>query len=958
MPMEFTGRAKGLPSGQVHDLVQDKAGIFWLAGPNGLSRYDGSIIRTLTRKDGLSTHGTRSVAVSTDGDVWVGSDAGLDIVGVDGKIHKLSENWGHGFVECLEAAPDGSMWIGTANGLLLWSEKEGLRAVSDARLLSGMIYSLLLDTEGTLWVAGANAGLLCYTDKEWRHPENNGWETIGNIRALGLGKGTVYAGGDNGLVTLKKDIGDHGIVPIDLDPVTAILEIEDELWVGICGELRIYKEKEGEWLLDQVVLKNSLVNSLRKDSIGNIWCATDTNGLIKISALRKAIIQPALSQQNAILSIRKASNETFLIGGEQQSYRISFKDGMGMQSLPMLNGSKVWDLIEDTQGTLWAATHKGLFKRPDNSKFEFVNGNIPALSSPGRVLHERKNAIWYGTLSGLLKIENGEARQIKGDNGKSLGYVYTISEDRTGRLWVGTLGNGLWAESEGRLKQINSGDLSQTGNVYAIAAHGDGGLAVAQDNKIIFISVKEEAKIITESEHPVSAWALKWLGDKSLLAGSSTGLSEYDILSGQITRHVDTVIEPENWEFTTSRSLFIDDTDNRLICGLSGGLAIIDQTRLDEFLSLPEIKLDSVKWSNTEALRHGNHYSVQTGKWTMEADVYTAWFIDENSLKYRFRLVGFDNLWSQPSSNASVHYNSLPPGNYSLEAQAYTPLFGWGQAEKVMDIRVDSPWWARGIFSLPYAAADAFFGLVESRRRNNELLERNMELEFYVKERTQEIEEANRNLQELNAKLQQISSMDSLTGIANRRYFDEVFDRELERARRSESPISLILADVDYFKAYNDKYGHQQGDKCLKAVALAMGMSLRESGDLVARYGGEEFIIVLPYTSTEEALATAERLRNTVESLRIPHCDSPTNDFVTISLGIASGNFSRKNSISDIKQAKDELIAAADKSLYRAKAKGRNRAETDEEIFRIGETHAGLSAIPKEPRNETIKHGM
>lgn len=173
---------------------------------------------------------------------------------------------------------------------------------------------------------------------------------------------------------------------------------------------------------------------------------------------------------------------------------------------------------------------------------------------------------------------------------------------------------------------------------------------------------------------------------------------------------------------------------------------------------------------------------------------------------------------------------------------------------------------------------------------------------------------------ELEVRLRELSATDGLTHIANRRAFDEALLREWERALRSGGPLSVIMADIDFFKRYNDQYGHVAGDACLQQVAAALKAGVRQGGDLVARYGGEEFAVVLPGADEDAARAVAEALRQRVQALALPHDGNPATGVVTISLGVATCAPVRG-------REPTALVEAADRQLYRAKEGGRNRVE-------------------------------
>jgi diguanylate cyclase (GGDEF)-like protein len=211
-------------------------------------------------------------------------------------------------------------------------------------------------------------------------------------------------------------------------------------------------------------------------------------------------------------------------------------------------------------------------------------------------------------------------------------------------------------------------------------------------------------------------------------------------------------------------------------------------------------------------------------------------------------------------------------------------------------------------------------GLMFSRRLGHELAEQgrlrkeiaaaNVLLEEKVRARTVELEQA-------NDKLAELSITDGLTGLANRRRFDEALSSEWQRARRQGLPLALAMIDVDEFKAYNDHFGHQAGDECLRRISAILFGGVHRSGELIARYGGEEFVVILPGISLRETMALAESLRLAVEEARLPHTAGSLRGVVTVSIGVAVR-------IPQAGDSAEELLRNADGAMYAAKRQGRN----------------------------------
>jgi diguanylate cyclase (GGDEF)-like protein len=179
-------------------------------------------------------------------------------------------------------------------------------------------------------------------------------------------------------------------------------------------------------------------------------------------------------------------------------------------------------------------------------------------------------------------------------------------------------------------------------------------------------------------------------------------------------------------------------------------------------------------------------------------------------------------------------------------------------------------------------------------------------------------QQAKLELESANRELQRLASIDGLTKIANRRCFDKILESEWRRMTRDKQPLSLILCDIDFFKLYNDTYGHQGGDECLKAVAEILARNARRGGDVAARYGGEEFAVILPRTDARGAMRVAELIHSDLKAKAIRHAGSNVSKFVTISIGVAIA-------VSDTELSIEGLIGNADRALYQAKLEGRDR---------------------------------
>ncbi len=274
--------------------------------------------------------------------------------------------------------------------------------------------------------------------------------------------------------------------------------------------------------------------------------------------------------------------------------------------------------------------------------------------------------------------------------------------------------------------------------------------------------------------------------------------------------------------------------------------------------------------------------------------------------------------------------NGDSPGEVPVVKGSFRYMFDWRELERwgikeshlpadsIIRFRKVSFWEAYKWYFILYLLVVAACGLGYLRYRTRSFEKELKKQEDIKKTLEEKVKERTADLEKANTKLERLSNVDGLTSLFNRRYFDSVLAKEWKRHSRNNLPLSLIMCDIDYFKKFNDTYGHQAGDDCLKMVAKAIKMEVKRPSDIAARYGGEEFVLLLPDTESNGALVIADHIGGAVENLNIRHSASLIKSIVSLSFGVATINPDPTHDSSD-------LILAADKALYLSKNSGRDR---------------------------------
>jgi diguanylate cyclase (GGDEF)-like protein len=375
------------------------------------------------------------------------------------------------------------------------------------------------------------------------------------------------------------------------------------------------------------------------------------------------------------------------------------------------------------------------------------------------------------------------------------------------------------------------------------------------------------------------------------------------------------VWDGNHWShFDTSDGLIWEDCDQggfavgpdgSVWIGTSGGISHY-RPNADGTRSAPAVVFTTVRMGAQDILGEKSP-SFPAASGTLVAKFAAPNAVRDSSIAFRYRLDDA-SPWTE-TNQRQMEFVRLAPGNYRLEVQVRDRMGVWSAEAARFPFLIETPWYRRPWFIallvlLPFFGVSAVFRLRTVAARSREA-----KLQELVDEKTSDLRQANEELTRL-------STLDPLTGLANRRRFDEALKLECARVTRADSPLSLILVDVDHFKALNDSAGHQKGDEYLVIVAREIARVGRRTIDLAARIGGEEFALLLPATNAAEAARIAELLRIEIEELRLPHPALPSS-CLTVSAGVATATTEQLCST-------EELVAAADRALYKAKSLGRN----------------------------------
>ncbi len=925
---------QGLPMNTVQTLFQTRDGYLWVGTGGGLARFDGSRFVAFESSVGtvLASRPVFGFMEDAQGALWIGHSWGATRYR-QGRFelafaHELTEGRR---VWAFAQGSDGAVWAATENGLVRWQDGAAKVFKQADGLPTNRLRTLAFDKDGTLWIGTTGGGLVSMSAGRFTvlNP-TNGFPHLEVRHVLADPAGGIWAAtAGAGLVRVDRgQIRTYTVADgLPTDQLTTLARDQGgALWIGTWGA-GVSRMSDGRFSSVNAAagLEGDHVWSVHVDREGSVWVGTWHGGLNRL-ANRAFIVfgkPEGLSHDNvrSVLHARDRTSWVSTAGGgvnrveEDRITAITRNDGLSsdessslyedhdgavwiasytggvsrwhagrLQNFGIADGLPNVDvrvLHRDRSGVLWAGTASGL-ARFDGRVFTPVRDPGVPLEAVAAIVEDRSGTLWFGTVgSGLLRYRNGSFDTLTRKQGLASNSILALHEDTAGSLWIGTNGEGINRLRDGRIGTIRPADGLWDGLVQVILEDRTGNFWITS-NRGFYRVPRAELDAFVEGR---------------ITKVSSTGYGPGDALRANTFAGA---LQPAG----------AIDANGHLWLPSFRGLVIVDPAHLPDTGEPPSVAVEEVSVNGVAALPDAA-IVLPPGSVPLSIRYTAGTLLNAERVRFRYRMDGITPDWVDAGKSREATFPALPHGSYSFRVAASIDGKRWQEAGAAMAVTVQphvhqTAWFRAMAVLVALAAAVGVF-----RLRTRHLRLRHAEMERLVAEKTEELRLANEHLSRL-------SFADALTGLPNRRRLDQVLDIEWRRALRTRTPLAVVIADIDNFKAYNDTLGHPEADKCLVAVADVIRQAVNRAGDLAARYGGEEFVVLIPGADRAAALAFAERLRLACEARAIPHPASAVSPVLTISLGVAAG-------VPAAEASAMELVSAADAALYRAKHEGRNR---------------------------------
>jgi diguanylate cyclase (GGDEF)-like protein len=943
---QYFGMAQGLGNMSVLNLYQDRTGFLWLTTKNGIYRFDGERFEGYGPEQGIPMNAGTAFGEGPDGALLAGGDYGLYRL-VRNRFQKLSGtfksvSWRQGI------APDGrgDIYLGTDEGLieLVPDQNGGVyeehHIPQPARVTGKAAWGVLIEGDEIWWGCGER---LCHKD------------------AKGI---AVYGTKDDGL---KDGAAKDGLVDAEWEAIQK--DRSGNLWVR--------GRSPGEYVLlrGETKFKNLENGSTLKEFVYGAAFASDGRVLLPSAsgiylgngkdwqhvdqaAGLEGTAYAALEDRQHRLWIGTASRGLAQWQGYGEWEKYSAASG--------LTSDVVFQITPLKGGSIWAGTDGGLFhgtldhgrltwkhfdplgKTEVTSLVQLEDGTFFAGMGMHGLTHidPRKGEVkWYGKVQGLgnkmvhaLRFDRNKQLWVATDSGVYVadapyqsysqvcelgkGRFWSLAVAEDGAMWAGGE-DGLFEYSERLIGQWTHADGLSNQEVSAVGIGPDGTVwtgyrfAGGIDRLVKTGTGMKIERGVQSATNNGTIYFLNFDSHGQLWAGTERGVQMFD---GARWTHYGAE-DGLAWNDCNPNG-FAEAQDGAIWIGTGGGLAHFKPRPHQEsvthasvvFTALRTGRQDISGMENPSFAAYDNSLSARFAALNARR---------QNDVVFRYRLGGANTAWTETSQH-QLQFAQLAPGTYRLEVEAQDEMGAWSVRGAAFPFTIRPPWYLSWWAILLYFVIPTTSGLLVLRLREIAARSRERELRQLVEEKTND-------LKLVNEELEKLSYTDALTGLANRRDFDHGLTRECARLKRNGMNLSLVILDVDLFKALNDSAGHQWGDTCLAMLAVELARAARRPTDTAARYGGEEFVLLLPDTDSEGAFQVAEGARLAILGLQLKHPNSRISPWITISAGVATAN-------PELWNTEKELLAAADRALYEAKRGGRNcvKIATQEEPQSVG----------------------
>jgi diguanylate cyclase (GGDEF)-like protein len=941
---------EGLPHNSVNALAQTADGYLWLATWEGVARYNGREFKVFGRETlpGLGDVAMRELHVDRSGVLWVGGVRGDILRYENGQWQSLAPV--PGFINALQVDPQGRLWVGQEIRGLMRIDPDGTRVRINAEsgLPGDSVFDLGLDADGRVWAA--TSGGLARIEGERAVPVAHRGDGVGGT-VLGLGldrdgrmllataRGAYRALGrdpEQGFELLHPQLGGASVFRI-------VESGDGGLWLGLSTEGLIRLDGESlQRFGTREGLPSGRVLSMVIDRDGALWTATN-GGLLRLAPAPFSSLTSAQGlSDNFVRAVLRDATGALWFGTGRGLNR--WRDG-ALQPLddPQLATLSVLSLAEGDGGEVLVGTFdRGVLRLRDGVVVGGIDTGQGLPSNQIRaLLRDRKGVIWVGSIGGLARVEPGGDRAEPIEHGPSGEFVIALAEDAQGTLWIGTP-QGLDRLNRDGLIEAGPALPADTRSLFAITPEEGGqALWLSSDRGLLHLHVPSGAvgQIGPAQGLPMEK-VFHTLADGAghLWLSSNRGAVRIRreearaVLRGQTPRLSADVFDEAHGmassQCNTGSPAAALGPEGGIWIATAVGVARIKADHLDERTAqIPPTVIESVTAEGHELPLGARPARLPPGTSRIGFSVAGLGYLMPERIHYRYRLEGFDHDWVERGRLHAVEYTNLPPGEYELRAQAAYVGSPWASPEARFAFVIEPFFWQRPWVQALGLLLLAVLIYLALRLRLRALRLRAIELQQAVTVKTAELRASTEQLLAADAEksrlLEQLrehaeaferqAREDALTGLANRRVFDQTLAQEFRRARRTGTPLSLAMIDIDHFKRINDGYSHAAGDAVLVAVAQVMREQCREM-DVPSRWGGEEFGLLLPHTRPEDAVSVCERLRKAFAGLRFPEIDPELRISVSIGLADEAGL-----------ETHESLLARADQALYAAKRAGRDR---------------------------------